>query len=106
MISVTPRAMISVTPRDRCNQFLKEYLTVSGRKLFCGCCREEVSPKLSSIKHLIDSNKHKVNREKEVKRVVSEKTLAQQLQAYESEALNQPMPSLFSLQPLLMLLML
>ena len=54
----------SVTPRDRCNQFPKEYLTVSSGKLFCGCCREEVSLKLSSIKHHIDSNKHKVNREK------------------------------------------
>ena len=40
----------SVSPRDRCNQFFKEYFTVSGVMLFCGCCREEVSFKLSSIK--------------------------------------------------------
>ena len=78
-------SMKSVTPRDRCNRFPKEYLTVSGGKLFCGCCREEVSMKLSSIKHHIDSNKHKVNKEKEAKRVCGDKTLAQQLQAYESE---------------------
>ena len=76
----------SVSPRDRCNQFSKEYFTVSGVKLFCGCCREEVSLKLSSIKNHIDSNKHKMSKDKEAKRKVRDKTLAQHLQVYESEA--------------------
>ena len=74
----------SVTPRDRCNQFPEDYFTVSGGKLFCGCCRE-LSLKLSSIKYLIDSNKHKQSKEREAKRIVSDKTLADHLQVYERE---------------------
>ena len=76
----------AVSPRDRCNQFSKEYFTVPSGKLFCGCCREEVSLKLSSIKNHTDSNKHKMSKEKEAKRKVRDKTLAQQLQVYENEA--------------------
>ena len=68
-----------MTPRDRCNQFPKDYFTVSGGKLFCGCCREE---KLSSIKYHIDSNKHKQSKEREAKRKVSDKTLADHLGVY------------------------
>ena len=75
----------SVTPRDRCNQFPKDYFTVSGGKLFCECCREELSLKLSSIKYHIDSNKHKQSKEREAKRKVSDKTLADHLQVYERE---------------------
>ena len=75
----------SVTPRDRCNRFPKDYFTVSGGKLFCGCCREELSLKLSSIKYHIDSNKHKQSKEREAKRKVSDKTLADHLQVYERE---------------------
>ena len=74
-----------MTPRDRCNQFPKDYFTVSGGKLFCECCREELSLKLSSIKYHIDSNKHKQSKEREAKRKVSDKTLADHLQVYERE---------------------
>ena len=49
-VSTTSSSSIkSVSPKDRCLQFSKECFTVSGRKLFCGCCREEVSVKLNHI---------------------------------------------------------
>jgi len=75
----------SVSPKDRCRQFSKECFTVSGGKLFCGCCREEVSLKLSSIKNHIGSNKHKMSKDKEAKKKVQDKILAQHLEVYESE---------------------
>ena len=45
-----------------------------------------MSLKRSSIKNHIDSNKHKMSKDKEVKRKVRDKTLTQHLQVYESEA--------------------
>ena len=44
-----------------------------------------MSLKLSSIKYHIDSNKHKQSKEREAKRKVSDKTLADHLQVYERE---------------------
>ena len=45
-----------------------------------------MSLKLSSIKNHIDSNKHKMSKNKEAKKNMQEKTLTQHLQVYESEA--------------------
>ena len=58
----------SVSPKDRCLQFSHKCFAMSGRKLFCSCCREEVSLKLSSIKNYIDSIEHKASKDKEAKK--------------------------------------
>ena len=59
---------------------------MSGRKLFCSCCREEVSLKLSSIKNYINSLEHKVSKDKEAKKNMRHRTIAQHLEVYESKA--------------------
>ena len=73
-------------PKDRCLQFSHKCFAMSGRKLFCSCCREEVSLKLSSIKNYIDSIEHKASKDKEAKKNMRDRTLAQHLEINESKA--------------------
>lgn len=53
------KAAVNIKPQQRVVEFKDEYLCVSGGKLFCNACREEVNLKKSSVKNHIQSVKHK-----------------------------------------------
>ena len=71
----------SIKPNQRCIEFPNESFTVSGRKLFCTACREELSLKRSIIKNHVQSTKHKHSKEIQAKKKTQDKTM----RAYESE---------------------
>jgi len=49
-----------IKPSQRCAEFSDAPLTVSGGKLVCTACREELSLKRSIIKNHVQSMKHKI----------------------------------------------
>ena len=57
----------SVKPTQKCTKFSDKPFTVSGDKLFCIACREELSLKWSIIKNHIQSTKHESSNCKENK---------------------------------------
>jgi len=58
---------------------------VSGGKLFCTACREEISLKRSIIKNHVQSVKHKNGKEIQTKKKTQDKTIMESLKAYESD---------------------
>ena len=75
----------SVTPMLRVREFSKEELTQSAGKLFCNACREELSLKLSIIKHHITSSKHVAGKETLARRESRERDIAKALESYDKE---------------------
>ena len=53
------KAATTIKLQQRVDEFKGENLCVSGGKLFCSACREEVNLKKSSVKNHIQSVKHK-----------------------------------------------
>ena len=75
----------SVKPTQRCKEFADEPFTVSGGKLFCVTCREELSLKRSIIKNHIQSTKHKCSKENKANKQKQDKTVLEALKVYEKE---------------------
>ena len=70
---------------QRVREFSKEELTQSAGKLFCSMCREELSLKLSIIKHHITSSKHVAGKEALARRESRERDIAKALESYDKE---------------------
>lgn len=75
----------SVTPTQRCLEFRDEPFTVSAGKLFCNCCREELSLKRSIIKNHVTSLKHKNSKVARAKKQINDKTIVESLKSYEDD---------------------
>ena len=75
----------SVTPSQRVGEFQGEMLTVSGRRLFCNACREELSTKRSIIVSHIKSEKHSNGKVKLTMKGVHEKDIAKALLKYNTQ---------------------
>ena len=75
----------SVTPMQRVREFSNEELTQSAGKLFCNACLEELSLKLSIIKHHITSCKHVAGKEVLARRESRERDIAKSLESYDKE---------------------
>lgn len=69
----------SVKPTQRCTEFSDEPFTVSGGKLICITCREELSLKQSIIKNHIQSTKHKSSKENKAAKLKQNKTILEAL---------------------------
>uniref|UniRef100_A0A1X7T065 DUF659 domain-containing protein n=1 Tax=Amphimedon queenslandica TaxID=400682 RepID=A0A1X7T065_AMPQE len=72
----------SVSPYQRVKEFPNENLTVSGGKLFCNGCREELGLKATVVKLHVKSNKHKLGKEKLQGRNKEEIDIAQAFDTY------------------------
>jgi len=57
----------SIKPNQRYTEFVNKLFTVSGGKLFCTACREELSLEQSIIKNHIQSGKHTGSKEIQAK---------------------------------------
>ena len=57
----------SASPSQRAREFSSEYVCVSGGKLFCKACRDELSLKKSTIEKHVSSAKHSAGKERIVK---------------------------------------
>ena len=75
----------SVMPSQRVAEFQGDMLTVSGGRLFCNACREELSTKWSVIVSHIKSEKHANGKAKLTKKCVHEKDIAQALLKYNED---------------------
>ena len=74
----------SVTPAQRVKDFSDESLTVSGGRLFCNACREEVCMKSQVIRMHIKSKKHASGKDGLKKRKVQDMDIAEAFKAYNS----------------------
>ena len=74
----------SVTPSQRAKEFSSESIGVSGGKLFCQACREELSLKKSSIQNHVTSSKHTAGKERLVKKQKREMDIAEALKRYDT----------------------
>ena len=72
----------SVSPYQRVKEFPNENLTVSGGKLFCNGCREELGLKATVVRLHVKSKKHKLGKEKLQGRNKEEIDIAQAFDAY------------------------
>ena len=66
----------SIKPQDRIAEFPDECLSVTGKKLFCNACREELSLRKNIVANHIASNKHKNGKEKLVVKEAHERDIA------------------------------
>ena len=66
--------------------FRDEPFTVSAGKLFCSCCREELSLKRSVIKNHVASSKHKNSKVLRAKKQINDKTIVESLKLFEDDA--------------------
>ena len=70
---------------QRVREYSKEELTQSAGKLFRNACREELSLKLSIIKHHIGSSKHVAGKEALARRESRERDIAKALELYDKQ---------------------
>ena len=75
----------SISPIQRAKEFASECVCVSGGKLFCQACREELSLKKSTIQQHIASSKHKAGKEKLAKNEKREIDIVQALKKYDAD---------------------
>ena len=76
----------SITAAKRVAQYGGESFVVSGGKLFCQVCREEVALKKSIIdNHIKNSKKHSIGKEKLAEKGKKDKDIAEALKAYNKE---------------------
>ena len=78
----------TVSPRERVNEFSKECLTLTGKKLFCNACREELSLRENIVPNHVASNKHKRGQERLQLREARERDIAKCLKAHDK--INHP----------------
>ena len=78
----------TVSPLDRVKEFPNECLTVTGKKLFCNACREELSLRKNIVTNHIASSKHKQGKEKLQHKEARERDIAKCLKAYDE--INHP----------------
>ena len=76
---------LSVSPTQRVKEFKNKCVCVSGGKLFCQACREELSLKKSTIQLHVASSKHIAGKEKLVLKEKREIDIAQALQKYDDD---------------------
>lgn len=74
---------ISASATQRAKEFPSENLTISASKLFCSASREELSLKLSIIRNLIKSEKHRVWKDNLLKRESKQRDIASALQKHD-----------------------
>ena len=74
----------SVSPSQRAREFSSEYIGVSGGKLFCKACREELSLKKSTIEKHVSSTKHSAGKERIVNGKKQEMDIAEALKKYDA----------------------
>ena len=75
----------SVEPSKRVQEFPNELLKVSGGKLFCTGCREELGLKRSTIQNHIRSQKHDNSKKKLEKKEIREQDIAKALEKHNTE---------------------
>lgn len=61
----------SVTPEQRVKEFPSECFTVSGKRLFCTVCQQEVALKRSIITSHVGSSKHTCSKERHERDIAS-----------------------------------
>lgn len=74
-----------VSPEQRVREFPEEKFVVSGKKLFCTACREEVAVKKSVVELHVKSEKHKCGKGKLLSKSNREQSILQALDAYDKE---------------------
>ena len=74
----------SVSPHDRVKEYPGECLTVSGHKLFCIACREELSVKKSVVDPHCKSVKHARGKDRLASNEKRERDIAKSLQEYDA----------------------
>ena len=75
----------SVSPVQRVQEYPGESLSVSNKKVFCNACREEVGLKSSVVSNHIKSTKHKLGKERLVKKEATERDIATAFQTSSQE---------------------
>ena len=75
----------SITPHQRVKEFSNEGLVVSGGKLFCSACREEIGLKAQVIRLHLQSKKHATGKERLKKKKVQDVDIAESFKAYSSK---------------------
>ena len=83
--SKTSHDLKSVSPHQRLREFANEGLTVSGGKLFCTGCREELGLKVTVIRQHLKSNKHQLGKERLQRKDREERDIAEVFDAYNKE---------------------
>ena len=74
-----------IEPSKRVREFPNEQLKVSGRKLFCSACREELGLKSSTIQNHIRSQKHAASKKKLEEKGKREQDITQAFAKYNEE---------------------
>lgn len=76
----------SVSPIQRVREHPDEHLSVSASKLFCNCCREELSLKSSSVKNHVKSDKHNIGKLRLKEKQAKERDIATALIAHNQDS--------------------